>query len=134
MIPRGKRSDLAGHKAAVRGIAALGKLLASADSGGEVRVWDPGTGKLVKTIEVGGDLRTIDFSADGRALAVLDGERDPEIHVIDLETGRDMKTLDLDDPSSLAFDPQGKLLATGGNSGHLHLHDLGETLAPAPGR
>jgi WD40 repeat protein len=60
-----------GHRRPVRGLAFVpgGRALASAGEDGTVRFWDPETGALRTTLDVGiGPLRTVAYSPDGLTL------------------------------------------------------------------
>src|SRR6185437_7670204 len=102
-----------------------GKLLASADAGGRVRLWDPVTGQAVRTIQVvtspnGGSpgVSGVAFSPDGKLLASAGG--DGTVGLWDPVTGRAVRTIQAVTGSpygspggvnGVAFSPDGKLLA-----------------------
>jgi WD40 repeat protein len=100
-----------------------GKLLfASADPGGarsswlpSFRIWDPETGKAA--FEHEGTLQhkfnCLAFSPDGKTLAT--GSRDQPVKLWDVATGRNTLTYEdrLEEPASLVFSPNGKVLACG---------------------
>jgi WD40 repeat protein len=88
-----------------------GKLLASGSAHGELRLWDPATGKLVQRLvdPFGSVFRVIAFSPDGERLA---SDKGGTLGLWQVSTGK--KLLDLEPvstgrPSSLAFSPDGKV-------------------------
>ena len=73
-----------------------GKLLASADSDGTVRLWDPATGQPVRTIQAGttgpnGGVNGVAFSPDGKLLASADD--DGTVRLWDPATGQAVRTI-----------------------------------------
>lgn len=90
---------------------------------GEIKLWDPTTGKVKKTFtgHKGGRINTVAFSPDGKTLAtgcvVRSGEHlrklRGEVTVWDVATGRDIVTTDVNKVGvqTLAFSHDGKLLA-----------------------
>jgi WD40 repeat protein len=132
--------------------SADGKYLATGDKVGHIVVWDPATGKSVKTMETTGlytwdgrqrlhsigGIRSLAFSPDGKSLAAggighignvdhLDGKA--RVEIFDLETGKQTQVLEKTKfkglVERLAFHPKGEwLLAAGGaNDGFLVFFD-----------
>jgi transcriptional regulator with XRE-family HTH domain len=114
-----------------------GKLLASADADGTVRLWDPATGRAVgpplhATARHG--VYGVAFSSDGKLLASAGG--DGTVRLWDPATGRRVgKTLHASGRTTarygvraVAFSQNGKLLASAGADGTVRLWD------PATGR
>ena len=114
-----------------------GKLLASADGDGTVRLWDPATGRAVRAplhASAQHSVYGVAFSPDGKLLASADG--DGTVRLWDPVTGRPAgKTLHASGRTSarygvraVAFSPDGKLLASAGADGTVRLWN------PATGR
>ncbi|MBA4067524.1 MAG: hypothetical protein C0501_28210 [Isosphaera sp.] len=92
------------------------KLVASA-AGNQVHLWDPDTGKPVKTLlhlgKTDKPVKALSFRPDGRQLAV--GSDDGVLRVVEVETGK----VTYASPSrnarieKVAFSPNGKLVAVG---------------------
>jgi WD40 repeat protein len=106
-----------------------GRLLASADGDGTVRLWNLATGQ-----PVGGPLRgtsnpngvrAVAFSRDGRLLASADG--DGTVRLWNPATGRPAATLHVTSSPygvfGVAFSPDGKLLASADADGTVQLWD-----------
>ncbi|MDR3623166.1 MAG: WD40 repeat domain-containing protein [Paludisphaera borealis] len=110
-----------------------GRLLATADDDGDVKLWHAATHALVRTlkshkgridrgeidgvknVEVVGGVESIAFAPDGRTLASIGG--DSKIKLWDVATGALAKTLgEFRYSRSLAFSPDGALLAVVGNN------------------
>ncbi|MHC5857390.1 WD40 domain-containing protein [Nostoc sp.] len=108
---------LQGHKSWVTytTISPNGQMLASGSSDRTVKVWNLRSGSCVKTIEASNSwiLPTV-FSSDGQVLALADKAT---IHLWNISTGEHTKILQGDTASpwlkSIAFSPDGNLLATG---------------------
>ena len=119
-----------------------GKLLASADSDGTVRLWDPVTGQAVRTIRAdttGPDVGVggVAFSPDGKLLASADS--DGAVRLWDPVTGQTARTIPAGTTgpkagvNGVAFSPDG-LLASADNDGTVRLWDpvTGQTARTIP--
>lgn len=107
-----------------------GKLLAV---GGyrEVRLLDPGTGKVLATLSGHADyVRSIAFSPDGKMLAAGGGppQRWGEIKIWDVQSRQLLKTIQghTDCIYSIAWSPDGKLIASGSYDKLAKLWDVGD--------
>jgi RNA polymerase sigma factor (sigma-70 family) len=94
-----------------------GKLLATANAEGIIRLWQPGTGKLFRRLELPrGWVRKVAFSADGKWLAA-DAE-DKAVRVWDVSSGQEVRLWRADGGNNLiytlAFSPDSKMLVVGG--------------------
>ncbi len=109
-----------------------GRLLATADGDGTVRLWDPATGRpvgrsLPADTGANGGVSGVAFSPDGKLLASADN--DGTVRLWDPATGRPVGRLLPADAGSgvgasgVAFSPDGKLLATADNDGTVRLWD-----------
>lgn len=98
-----------------------GKTMASGDSDGMLKIWDPETGQVKSTpnLKLGGGIKSVAWSPDGRVIAAA-GFYDSAIKLVDPASGKVTGTIQASKQSGLrriAYSPDGKLLATytGGN-------------------
>jgi WD40 repeat protein len=119
-----------GHAASVwrLDLSPDGKILASADGEGTVKLWELTTGKLQRSIKDAGT--GVKLSPDGRFLATRHG--DPEmmspatIRLWNVKTGRQLTELrgHKDWIGGIAFSPDGKRLASGGFGSSIRIWDI----------
>ncbi|HRO30627.1 MULTISPECIES: TIR domain-containing protein [Micrococcaceae] len=105
-----------------------GRLVASGDDGGAVRLWDAGTGQPAGEPLLGhaGVVRAVAFSPDGRRLASA-GD-DGTVRLWDTGTGQPVGgplTGHGQPVRAVAFSPDGRRLASGGADGSVRLWDAG---------
>lgn len=88
-----------------------GRLLASGDEKGKVvNLWNPNTGKVIKTIkEHKGEVSSLAFSPNGTELAI--GTHNDKIYLWNYDTDELLRILGTQKPSSLSFNADGSSLA-----------------------
>lgn len=96
-----------------------GRFVASNSFDGRVRIYDAGSGALLRAIGMennpGG--RAIAFAPDGRTLAIAGYHMDKRVPLIDAETGSVLRSLpghDAIETCGIAFSPDGKSVASSG--------------------
>lgn len=100
-----------------------GSVVATADSEGNVRLWDTRNGHSVASAFVHKKLRTIVFSPDGNT--IITTGFDEKARLWNARTGRSIATLSGHRGAVIeaAFTPDGKIVATAGTDGTIRLWD-----------
>lgn len=103
-----------------------GKLLATGEESGLVRIWENGSGKEI--LALGGHLRKVNrtaFSPDGKWL--VSGSDDRSVRLWDIEKGQAAWVTEenVKEIEGVAFSPDGKTVISGGLDFHLKVWDAG---------
>ena len=121
-------ATLTGHTDRVESVSFSpdGQTLASGSVDETIRLWDVGTGRVIRTLTGHTDaVWSLSFSPDGQTLA--SGSVDETIRLWDVGTGRVIRTLTGHTARvvSVSFSPDGQTLASGSEDGTTRLWDVG---------
>jgi WD40 repeat protein len=131
-LPAAKlRKSLLGHAQAIHSVAYSpdGRLLASGDCLGEVRVWDMPDGKLRYVLPALGPIvLALAFSPDGKYLLTAASQAGGDIHVWEAKTGKPGGVLKRHTSGvfEVSFGPGGKTLVSGGWDATIRVWDFAE--------
>lgn len=121
------RHELHGHQDSIMwaSMSPDGTLLASIAWDGTARVWDVSSGGVcLQTLgPFGGQLWCGAFSPDGKYLAISQGSPKTHVHVCEISSGQTISRFDgfQDWSRSMAWSPDGSMLAAGGRRGDLRV-------------
>jgi hypothetical protein len=123
-----EKNRLEGHQSAVYSVsyAPDGKTLASASRDRTVKLWDVGTGKVLRTLEGHqSEINSVSYAPDGKTLASASG--DGTVKLWDVGTIKVLLTLKVNElgVNSVSYAPDGKTLASASGDGTIKLWDVG---------
>ena len=112
--------ELKGHTQPVYSAAFSpdGKRVVTGSFDGTARIWDTGTGKVLRTLDIGMLVYFVAFSPDGKQILVACGESNLDLKfttfILDAESGGLLKMFEghTDAVNSAAFSPDGKRIVT----------------------
>ncbi|MBN2304090.1 MAG: hypothetical protein JXQ72_06430 [Anaerolineae bacterium] len=130
--------QLSGHSTAVSSVVYSpdGRLLASGDRDGIIRLWNTGAGagtvELYTFRSASNWVNSVSFSRDSRTLAA--GGQDNVVRLWDVTTGTEIGSLTGPGGSinSVAFSPVDDRLAAGSDDGTIHIWDVSDPAQPVP--
>jgi WD40 repeat protein len=125
-LSRAQGPTLAGHIDYVGSVAYSrdGHYLASASEDGTIKLWDPATGQVVRTLTTGTSVHAVAFHPDGTRLASAGDDR--TVTLWDAATGQPIRSLSGHTRPiyELAFSPDGKTLASSSTDGTIKLWNI----------
>ena len=133
--PTGQMMPLRTFFGAVQGIETLawsrnGRRIATGDLNGMIRLWavDESIPHCVQVLHDHAAVRSLGFSPDSHWLATTGQDRQNAIRMWDVESGRQAATLlgHTAASESIAYAPNGGLLASGDRTGIIHLWDISQ--------
>lgn len=101
-----------------------GDLAASGGDDYNLYLWDPTSGVLVQSIDMGDWIRSLDFSPDGKTILV--GVDDSIFHLLDVTNGREVRRFvgHAGWPVNAAFSADGKKIVTSAGDGTARVWDV----------
>ncbi|HUK87966.1 MAG TPA: WD40 repeat domain-containing protein, partial [Terriglobales bacterium] len=119
--------DQVGHITAVSGAAFApgGRVLATCSEDGTVKLWNPASGRVYRSIPTGDpQVWSLAFAPDGASFASGSGSEEATqgvVRIWDTESGKELRHFAAASPSldDLDFSPDGRLLAAGGSDGQV---------------
>ncbi len=95
-----------------------GKTMASGAQGGELKFWDPETGKVKTTADLrSGEIRSVAWSLDGSVVAAAQDYTEALVKLVDPASGNVKATLEVSKyrgKGVITYSPDGRFLATSG--------------------
>lgn len=122
-----QQTILSGHQGLIRSSAFSpdGTTVATGADDGTLRFWDASSGASLSTLDIEAPVLALDWSSDGKHIAVALARAANNLQVVDAEAMAIVKSLQAPTAgvTSLAFDPGGAMLAVGAAEGVLSIWD-----------
>ena len=122
-----QQAALAGHGGLIRALAFSpdGAQIASGSDDGTVRFWNADDGSTQGAIALGAPIVALDYSPDGRIVAVAAARSTDNLLLLDADSGAQIASYRLPTAglSALDFNPDGRLLAVASSQGVFTLWD-----------
>ena len=125
---KGFKNNRRGHTDCVNSVAFSpdGKQIVSSSDDGTIKLWNAGTGRLIRTFRRHTDwVSSVAFSPDGKR--IVSGSHDETIKLWDVGTGGLIRTFrgHMNVVNSVAFSPDGTQIVSGSYDGTIKLWDVG---------
>ncbi|MYE78618.1 MAG: hypothetical protein F4243_06430, partial [Chloroflexi bacterium] len=118
---------LAGHRGLIRALAFSpdGAQVASGADDGMLRFWGASSGEARAVVAIGAPIVALDYSPDGRLVAVASARAAENLLLLDARTGAQVASYPLPTPgvTALDFSPDSRLLAVGAAQGLFTIWD-----------
>lgn len=122
-----QQAVLTGHEGLIRALAFSpdGSQVASGADDGMLRFWDASSGAALASVAIGAPIVALDYSPDGRLVAVATARTAENLLLLDAKTGAQVASYPLPTPgvSALDFSPDSQLLAVGAAQGAFTIWD-----------
>ncbi|MCY4465181.1 MAG: hypothetical protein OXE46_06565 [Chloroflexi bacterium] len=122
-----QQAVLSGHQGLIRALAFSpdGSQVASGADDGALRFWDASSGAAQASVVLGAPIVALDYSPDGRLVAVATARTAENLLLLDARTGVQVASYPLPTPgvTALDFSPDSQLLAVGAAQGLFTIWD-----------
>lgn len=122
-----QQAVLSGHEGLIRALAFSpdGSQVASGADDGMLRFWDAISGAARASVTIGAPIVALDYSPDGRLVAVATARTAENLLLLDAKTGAQVASYPLPTPgvTALDFSPDSRLLAVGAAQGLFTIWD-----------
>jgi len=106
---------LKGHKLSVQSVAFSpdGNTVVSGSNDRSIKLWDVSNDQALRTMVLTSGVRSVAYSPDGKTVAAGWESSNAGVSLLDIATGRVLRSLKIDTGLSVVFSPDGKTLVSG---------------------